>query len=218
MNLPDDYMVFDIETNSLSPFTCKIDRIGFLWKKEYYEINYRDTPSDRIGEALFQALLAAEHVALVAHNAAFDLQVIQQKGVIFAGPLHDTMLLLKTLRTDFPSYALKPLNFHLFGDPCLADRNLETWFKEHKFTKDYRDMSQAPNRLVERYCKADVRMTDRLFRYGMKKLGSKATFYQIEMDTLKALLKVEQEDIYVDRRFCKTSIKRNERRCRTLEA
>lgn len=230
MELPDDYMVFDIETDSLNPFTCKIDRIGFLWTgkyeatKEYREVNYRrirdskrSTHQSDPSRILFRNLLEDPRIALVAHNAAFDLQVLQQNGFVFKGQLHDTMLLLKALRTDFPSYALKPLNFHLFGNPCLADRNLETWFKEHKFTKDCRDMSQAPNHLVERYCKADVKMTDRLFRYGVKRLGNKATFYQIEMDTLKALLKIEREDIYVDRKFCGNSIRRNAKKSKVLE-
>lgn len=213
----DPYLVLDIETDSINPFTCKIDRIGFLWQGVCDEISFRKRSSYVKQEALFRKLLADPKVSLVAHNAAFDLQVLRQNGFEFSGPLHDTMLLMKALRTDFPSYALKPLNYMIFGDPCLEDMKLETWFKEHSFKISDRDMTKAPNHLVRNYCQADVMMTERLFLYGLPLLGRQEFLYEVEMETLKVLLKIEKEKIYVDRKFCKAASYRRKRRSREIE-
>lgn len=213
----DNVVVVDCETSSINPFATMLDRIGAWYglHSEYEEVKWPF--SNEAKRHRLDLALSNPHVLKVFHNATFDVQVLRQKGFVVMGEIHDTLLLAKAWRNDLPSYSLKALSYYLFGDPCLADANLQTWFNTHGFNLDERDMTKLPNGLAARYVKADVRMTKRLFFWLYPKVMKQSPeLYDLELGTLKEVLEIEKERIYVNRKFYRNLIARNTRKCKTL--
>lgn len=209
--LPENFCVIDLETSSLNPYTCEIDRMGM----KLGPYGYKDFPYPfftSFDKRIIQFQLN-RGIPLVFHNAKFDLQVLRSHGFEVNGPIHDTLLLAKCWRSDLPSYNLEYLCYIFFGDLSLDSERLHNWFRENGFAADNRDMTKAPDNLVQVYCRGDVYRTLKLFKKLYPLVGD-SFLYKLNIKTLQTTLKVERNGIHVNRKFFADYIRRSKRTIR----
>lgn len=155
----DIWYSIDIETSTQNRYACKIDRVcvaefniktGEIISEE--DISFR---GDIVGSIykVRKAFLSSNNK--VMHNAGFDLYILERMGFKVNGTVHDSMLMAKHYRNDYPSYSLKNLSWTFFGDTyqCLLD--LREWLYKNKVPGeddvDF-DMTLPPEELVHKYC------------------------------------------------------------------
>lgn len=136
--LVDDYVVFDLETTGLDPFTCKIIEIGALKYKnnelvdEFSFLINPDCPisstitnitgidnetikdAPKIAEILPKFITFIEDLTLIAHNSSFDLSFIEEniKNLhldMIKNPNIDTVALAKEYLPQVYNYKLTTL-------------------------------------------------------------------------------------------------------------
>lgn len=88
LTIPDDEIGFDIETNSLDWFTCKLYTIQIATVKNIFVIDVQKINSDIL--KIF--LNSLKDKVLIGHNIKFDLKVIYAKTGILFNHVYDTMI------------------------------------------------------------------------------------------------------------------------------
>ncbi|MDI9358204.1 MAG: DNA polymerase I [Phycisphaerales bacterium] len=87
-------IVVDTETTGLNPYICEL--VGFSFAVQPHEAYYVHCPLDWTATQallnLFNPLWCNTQITWIGHNLKFDLLVLKQYEVHFAGKLYDTML------------------------------------------------------------------------------------------------------------------------------
>lgn len=153
----------------------------------------------------------------IFHNAAFDIHMIAQAGLmdleeLLARPIHDTATLARILISVEEAnwqYGLKPLSKLLvdssYGDAQdeLKDAMVALGIakKNQKILPDgaFYDTWQQMPALVEKYAMQDTRATYDLF-FTLLARASEADLkvYEMEMDVLKELIRMEHRGVALD--------------------
>jgi len=164
-------------------------------------------------------LLADPTTDKVFHNAKFDLQMLEE-GCYFKvnGEINDTLLAMKCLKNDMPSYSLKYLGEKLLGVSKKDQEDL------HKATqkarregkkKNYKiadeippDYWLAPPELLEKYAVLDAERTAQLWHFVKEKLKKENLMhiYKKELRLLPVVMAMEKRGVVIDLNAVKKEI------------
>lgn len=122
-------------------------------------------------------VLEREDVAWIFHNAAFDLNILQNEKLEVPGEIRDTQVIAHLLDENHFSYELDSLARIYLGErklnPSLKilEKNLDGWDK-------------IPPDAMGRYCEVDCELTYDLHNYLWPKLVEDEELYQLWTDDL----------------------------------
>lgn len=180
------------------------------------EVTYNWQDQGFNGEALLE-YLASPFIAKVGHNIKFDLKMLNAANIIVNGDFHDTSIAARICNTLEPTYKLKPLAKKYLGISDQDEKDLKREvIKCHNLAKKM----GIPTRKVEedyflpglflksdknkRYNIQDVIRTIRLCEFyidGMEQLGLRE-FYDVEMELMPILLKMEDKGVRFNYNRC----------------
>ncbi len=178
----------------LDLFNTKIAGVGYSVDGEsgfYVPINHKDSPNfpvfviDELNEAV------PEDAVFVAHNAKYELCVSKVNNIYLpADRLHDTLLLVKELSTEFRRYGLKDLSEKIFNFK----------YKEGDLAKKY-SMEELMLDQVYEYACTDVIMTWKLWQYCLKNISKNSWYHytHIEQPLIDTMVNLEMQGIKLDK-------------------
>nr|WP_290666162.1 DNA polymerase I [Ardenticatena sp.] len=200
-----DFITFDVETDSLDPHTANLVGLALSVREGegFYipighsglEGNTYNVPLDDV-RALIGPFLAAQHIPARAHNAKFDLIVLQRHGFDITNVDFDTMIAAWLINPGRRTYGLKALAFDRLGVEMTP---IEALIGAKK--RDQRSMADVPVEDVAPYACADVDMTTRLARLLEADLRDMALwdlFTNVEMPLVPVLAAMELTGVAVD--------------------
>jgi DNA polymerase I-like protein with 3'-5' exonuclease and polymerase domains len=199
------WYVLDFETSNQNMYACEIDRVcvgmfdinkGKLIGSDDY--NFR---KKRDLGGLRQAMRSPN--PKVAHNAGFELHLLERLGVPVKGVMHDTYMMAKHWRNDLPAYDLKSLSWWIFGDLYTPLSRLKQWICDHNMEGEDDiefDMTKPPDRLVHNYCMHDIKMTAKLATHFYPMVKD-CYPYQLDIELIPHVVDAETSGMMADREF-----------------
>jgi hypothetical protein len=179
-DIAEDQIVFyDIETtNQFAPY-CELKMIGVQ-----YGFNSEPELVESWGEKKrFRESVANPDFLKVQFNGInFDDIVLYRHGYpVEETNRHDVFLMAKTVAPRLPSYSLKFINWHYFGDYHPPEQELMAWLKKHPG----KEMWEAPKELLRSYCLYDVNPqtinTFRLFWEVVQRTLHSSAYHSVEL-------------------------------------
>jgi hypothetical protein len=159
---------YDIETDSVHAPYANLKMIA-------YQLGIESEPQlvnldDESSITTFKELVRREDVLKVSFNGINYDDIVLFRHGLYVEPKgrHDMYLALKTIAPWLPSYSLKYVNWHWFGDWHEPERRLNAWLTHKKLKKA--DMYKAPYDRLATYCKHDVAETVKIFRLIWEKV------------------------------------------------
>lgn len=207
-------LTMDVETD---PETRRMKMIGVA--PDPYHVRVFK-PTAEVFEALGKWMSDPTHT-FVAHNAAFDLAILHEHGVPFAGHVWDTMHAAAFERPDIRADK-KPLGedagagwdrLHALDVVASRMSKLEYWNWKEEFRGDKLDEWT--------YCAFDTATESYLERVLRKRLetsGQLPHFESTLMPLVPILSGMEREGVQVDQRRLETLVEKQRRVVRDLEA
>lgn len=229
---------FDTETSGLDPIACDLLGVSFSWKKgEAYFIQLRIKNEELIIKSSLQGSLfgevkkdatndgggwleklkpifADEKIRKVAHNAKFDIRVLENKGIKVRGLNFDTMIAAYLLNPGFRGNGLDTLAFSELGYEKISKDDLLGRGKDKKAFGEL-----APEKLSLYSCE-DADFTYRLAETLKPRLKAEKLdklFYEIELPLLKVLGDMEDRGVKIDDLFLNKMSKRMTKEIKRLE-
>lgn len=136
----------------------------------------------------------------VMFNAKFDMHQLVKEGLSFTGDVYDTLVAMKLLNENEPSYQLKKLankwgKYFGYTDDSLTFEEL--------FSKDPKDFYvHADYRLCYYYACKDTDLTWRLWKFCEEQLskneGLYRSFYAREVPCTKVFFQIERNGLPID--------------------
>jgi DNA polymerase-1 len=209
-----DVAVFDTETNT--PFSADapswlrddVVGVGFAWGPLLEQSVYVPATTPNIGEFVGDFIGPDGPKVVAAHNAKFDLHMVRKTfGARPGRRIHDTLVMAHLNNENLPK-GLKQRSVKEFADPTLdaEERGLKTFIAKNKGTKRREGITtygQIPIEVIDPYCRADCNLAWRLFQLFKPCLGQQDLWplYEIELDLLLLLVKMEEAGVLVDHEF-----------------
>ncbi len=186
---------FDTETNSLNPFDCNLVGISFSvepGKAWYIPLGHSEGNQLQKQSVLekLKPIFINETIPVRAHNANFDVSVMEQNGVKVNGLQFDTMIAAHV--GGRRNYGLKELSLECFG------------FKMTPITeligsgRGQITMAEVPIEKAGPYASADADYTERLYRLLKPELQQKEIldlFEQVEIPLIPVLIKIQTNGV-----------------------
>ncbi len=209
---------FDLETSSLDRFSSEILGIAFSLKagEAFY------LPYNRVHHATLQEIFARP-VEKIGHNLKFDLHILQSKGLVVAGPFHDTLLIHALLYPDqrhtMDRLAETLLNYEtiklesLFEkyhkeEPPQEEDDLFSFAEKKNASSETESskgaeakMKSIPLEALADYAAEDADITlqlAELLEPKLKENGLKSIYEEIEAPLLSVLVEIEANGIALD--------------------
>ncbi|HEY3288609.1 MAG TPA: DNA polymerase I [Anaerolineae bacterium] len=175
--------------------------------------HYSIDPASPKFEPIARALQRAD-VQLLAHNAKFDLEVLESVGVTIDKPVFDTMVAQFLCDPNSASLGLKQIAFTHLGWQMT---NISELIGKGKTQIN---MSEVPIERVAPYAAADADATlqladilePRLRQHNQEKL-----FYEVELPLIQVLLDMEMTGVVLDVKYLATLSVELTERLRQLE-
>lgn len=199
----EDEIVFDVETTGTDVWTDYI--VGHVISAVKADVHvYIPTkhnegvqlPHDYVTEGL-RPFYEDESIGKIAHNAGFDIHMLDRDGIILRGLTWDTLEAMKLLNENEPSYALKPLVSKYLKDPSATYGEL---FGQVGFNEIPLDEATA-------YAAKDGDVTLRLRdfqRLHMSKMPEVLEYFEtVEMRLVPITFEIEREGYVIDLEFAK---------------
>lgn len=187
---------FDTETTGTSVFEDTM--LGLSVSAKEGEAFYIDAAA--VTPAL-KAVFADPQIKKVAHQAKFDLEVLQQAGFIVNNVVFDTKIAAYLLNPGQRNHGLKDLAFAEFGAQMTTlDDLLGTGKKKLTMTEL---AEQKPEELAQ-YGAADSDFTMRLYHILQKRLNEENlthVFEKIELPLIPVLARMETYGILLDTQY-----------------
>ena len=189
---------FDTETNSLNPFDCELVGISFSvepGKAWYIPIGHSEgnqLQKQSVMEKL-KPIFIDETIPVRAHNANFDVSVMEQNGVKVNGLQFDTMIAAHV--GGRRNYGLKELSLECFGFEMTPITEL-IGSGRGQIT-----MAEVPIEKAGPYASADADYTERLYRLLKPELQQKEIldlFEQVEIPLIPVLIKIQTNGVSLD--------------------
>jgi len=194
---------FDTETTSLNPWLSKLVGISLAWQTgEAYFISTCDTILKSKPWLDLVKILSDKKVAKVGHNLKYDVEALQQAGIVCENISFDTLVAAYLLRSGDRTIDLKSLAFQEFG---VAMQHIEELIG--KAGKNQLTIDQVPLEQVKNYACADADFTWRLKEKLESELGPMGLlklFHDIEMPLVPVLVQIEAAGIKVNIKYLKT--------------
>lgn len=197
----EDEIVFDVETTGTDVWTDHI--VGHVITAIKADIHaYIPTkhdegeqlPHDYVTEGL-RPIYEDEQVGKIAHNAGYDIHMLDRDGVTLRGLTWDSLEAMKLLNENEPSYALKPLVSKYLNDPSSTYGEL--------FGK--RGFNEIPLDEAVAYAAKDGDVTLRLRDFQRKHMQEMPEMYKyftaVEMPLIPIIVATEKEGYEIDLDF-----------------
>lgn len=222
-------IAFDTETTGLNVY--KGDRpfcISFTdqdMNDMYYRWNYntltREVSLPDHVRIDIQNILNDEDILYIAHNAKFDVAMLESVGIYFSKNITvwDTVVLAHIENNARHTYKLKPLCKKLFDFSDEDEKDLKSsvihqrkigkkmgWMLSEDVEGDY---ALADKSLCEKYAVGDTQRCMLLFKYLMKSINlqndseNSIKMYKMEMELMKVLMSMEKKGICIDKERAK---------------
>jgi len=218
-------IAFDTETTGQDPLRSEIVGLSLAVKPDeaWYVPCHTDQttsaphyaldPTSPKFEPLAQALQRPD-VQLLAHNAKFDLEVLQNVGIAIDKPVFDTMVAQFLVDPASPSLGLKQLAFTYLGWQMT---NISELIGKGKTQITMRDV---PVERVAPYAAADadatLQLADRL-EPRLRQVNQEKLFYEVELPLIQVLLDMEMTGVVLDVKYLATLSVEITERLRELE-
>ncbi|MDT8450268.1 MAG: DNA polymerase I [Wenzhouxiangellaceae bacterium] len=196
-------IAFDTETTSLEPLDAGL--VGFSFALEpgrafYVPVGHaeQDTEFDRDeAVAAFRGVLADQERPKLAHNAKYDLNVLERAGVALAGIAHDTMLESYCCNATATRHDLDSLATRYLGRRTITFEQVAGKGKQ-QVTFD-----QVPVEQAAEYAGEDAEVCLALHRKLWPELsefpGVRAVYEELEIPLIGVLARMERHGVLVDR-------------------
>ncbi len=228
------FFAFDTETTGFNPLRDSLLGIGFSWKDgegyyvkikndktrskndkdDLFNYNLKEDNKEHPWLKEFRGVFEDEKIKKAAHNAKFDVRVMQAAGVDVKGVYFDTMIASYLLDPGSRQHNLDALSFSEFGwEKINKDDLLGTGRNKISF-------SQVPDENMYLYCCEDADFTWRLVDRLGKQLKEKALdelFYDIEMPLIPVLAKMENTGVMLDKDVLNKLGKKVDKKISSLE-
>ncbi len=200
-------LAFDVETDSIDQHRATLVGLALAWGSSDEEaayipvahVGHPSLPWEQVRAAL-APLLARDDVLYVAHNAKYDLTVLQRHGLEVQGRIADTMIMAWLINPSRRRLGLKELAFNEFGIEMTEITDL-IGKGRHQITMD-----QVPVLQAAPYAAADVTITLRLYDHLLPQLRERELerlFWDIEMPLVPVLIAMERHGVLLDLDFLK---------------
>ncbi len=214
-------VAFDVETDSIDPHRARLVGIALAWGPTLEDAAYiplkhataEVLPWDRV-RATLAPVLAQKGVLYVAHNAKYDLTVLERHGVSVTGRVADTMIMAWLINPSRRRLGLKELAFAELG---VEMRDITELIGKGK---KQITMDQVPLEQVAAYAATDVVVTYRLYDRLLPQLVEREQerlFWEIEMPLVPVLMAMERHGVLIDVPFLETLSQKLSRRLQELE-
>ncbi len=237
------HFTFDVETTSFDPFTADLLGISFSWKKgEAYYVNFdnknknrgleveennlfnyqkKQTNKDKKLEVVkhpwlkkLAKIFIDKEIKKNAHNAKFDIKVLNNQGLAVDGLGFDTMIASYLLNPGNRQHNLDVLTFSEFGFEKIGKIDLLGK------GRDKISFSEIETEKLSLYSCEDADFTNRLWvvlKKRLKEQGLEKLFKQIELPLVMVLVKIENNGIKLDVEFLKKMERKVKRKINILE-
>ena len=195
-------IAFDTETTGIDPQQADLVGIALAWGREhdqaaYIPLYHADTaglPWETVRAAL-QPAFADAAITKIAHNASYDLGMLERYGLSVSGPLVDTMIAAWLIDPGSHSLGLK--------DQAWARLNTDMTPISDLIGsgKNQITMDRVPAAKATAYAAADAVMTLRLADLLLPELmekGLASLFHDLEMPLMPVLVVMEAAGIRLD--------------------
>ena len=189
---------FDTETAGINPSIAPLTGVSFAVEegKGWYIPVGHDEGEQLSLEAVVAALrpiFADSQKWKAAHNANFDITVLEKVGIRVASPIFDTMI--AAALCSYRTQGLKQLALDIYREEMTPIEELIGRGSSQK------SMAQAPIEKASAYASADAEMTLRLrhkFKEDIERFGQQRVFYDIEIPLLPVIVKMQQAGLLLD--------------------
>jgi DNA polymerase-1 len=200
-----EVIAFDTETSDLNPMTAQMVGMSFAISPDqgyYIPVGHSTGKQLSLEEvkAAFKSVLEDPKIKKVAHNAKFDLIVLQQAGMEVAPITFDTMLAEWLINPDSRNLGLKTLAWVRLGVEMTPIEDLIGSGKKQL------SMADLPIERVAPYAAADAVMTLRLMpllEADLKARNAQKLMDELEIKLVPVLAKMEENGILLDVDFFK---------------
>jgi DNA polymerase-1 len=190
-------LAFDTETNSFNRDEARIVGLSMSDGKTAVYIPWRHQGS-KLSEAhvlrFCQSILSQSPLKKIAHNAKYDLQMLQKEGIQVKCLEHDTMISAYLLHADRRSFSLD----NLARDFLMQEKGDLDGLLEGK-----KDFSQIPLDQATEYAAQDASLTWQLYEHFSQALQKQPAlnwlFEKIEMPLVEVLCQMETTGVLLDR-------------------
>lgn len=198
-------LAFDTETSDLDPMTAQMVGMSFAISPDqgYYIPIGHNTGNQlslkEVRDAL-KPILVDQKIEKVAHNAKFDLMVLQQAGMQVSPITFDTMLAEWLINPDSRNLGLKTLAWVRLGVEMTPIEDLIGSGKKQL------SMASLPIERVAPYAAADAVMTLRLMpllQADLKARNAEKLMDDLEIKLIPVLAQMEENGILLDIAFFK---------------
>ena len=198
-------LAFDTETSDLDPMTARMVGMSFAISPDlgYYipigHLSGKQLSLEEVKAAL-QPVLSAPKIKKVAHNAKFDLIVLQQAGFEVRPISFDTMLAEWLINPDSRNLGLKTLAWVRLGVEMTRIEDLIGTGKKQL------SMAELPIERVAPYAVADAVMTLRLMpllEADLKARNAEKLMDGLEIKLIPILAQMEEHGVLLDAPFFK---------------
>lgn len=196
---------FDTETTAIDPQSAELVGLALAWGRQPEEGVYvplRHTGGTQLPweavRAVVQPLFADPKIKKVAHNASYDLSMLDRNGVPVAGELIDTMIAAWLIDPGSRGLGLKDQSWTRLKIEMTPITDLIGTGKSQI------TMDQVPVGQAARYASADAVTTLRLADLLLPELAEKkltSLFYDVEMPLVPVLVAMESAGIRLDAPF-----------------
>jgi len=188
---------FDTETTDVNALRADLVGMSFCFKER--EAYYVAVPKDwNEAQAIvdeFKPFFADEKIEKIAHNLKYDLQVLTRYGVVFNGPLFDTMIAHYLIQPEAKQGMDFLAQYYLNYQPV----SIETLIG--KKGKNQGNMGDLKPEEISDYACEDADITfqlKQLFAPQIEKEHLHDLFWNMEMPLVKVLAKMEAEGVAID--------------------
>ncbi|MFT4551798.1 MAG: DNA polymerase-1 [Chlamydiales bacterium] len=186
---------FDTETTHVHPLKAKLVGIGFcIQEKQAWYV----PANGKLGlEAVLQAfkpLFENPSIGFYAHNAKYDMHVLDKHGIKIKNLCFDTILASYLLNSHSHRHSLDHLSMQYFGKAKTPIKSLISSGKNEI------GMNEVPINDVKDYCCEDVDYTLRLKLLLKKELEERKLTHlllDMELPLLRILKNMEKKGIYI---------------------
>ncbi len=188
---------FDTETTSINALRADLVGMSFSFKEReaYYVAVPKDWDSAQAIVNEFKPFFEAQNIEKIAHNLKYDLQVLTRYGVVFDGPLFDTMIAHYLIQPEAKQGMDFLAGYYLNYQPV----SIETLIgKKGKGQGNMGDL--LPEQISDYACEdADITFQlKQIFAPQIEKEHLKDLFWNMEMPLVKVLAKMEAEGVALD--------------------
>lgn len=200
------WAAFDFETSDQNKYACKIDSVSIG------EFDYVTGRIRKMTDVVFSGMNPWEELSaavqgidvFVAHNADFDLYLMEERCGVRLPRVEDTYLMAKHWRNDLQAYDLKTLAWLLFGDTYQPLLRLRKWIHDRNLKLSGEDdpdlgfdMTVPPRSLVDPYRRHDVKVTARLVSLLHPNVKDSYA-YQMDTEFIRTNMEIQKRGIHLD--------------------